>query len=204
MYTVYMHECTLYCFILVVCVGCPSGWHCCGKWWGKCVCKHPGWDSCCWKVPDAICHARNAACWVLKKALNLALTAAIWVVDNSRHLLDIAKGALYVARDVVHVAEYRLDAAIAYLEGVKKVYRIGVNAFNALNKFIPIQVINIREIYFRVGLDVASGGRFECRVIGTMMGLNINHKLKIDVHNICSIAMSLADIVVPGLSKYIC
>ena len=82
-------------------------------------------------------------------------------------------------------------------------YRIGVNALSALTSFLLTQIINIREIYFNVGLNVANGGRFQCRVMGTLMGQNININLDIDTRNIWSIARSLAEKALSGLSKFI-
>ena len=133
----------------------------------------------------------------------MALRVAIWVVDKSRHFLDIAKVALYIARGVVYAARSTLDIAIAFLEGVKITYRIGVNAISALANFVLTKIINIREIYFKVGLSVASGGVFECRVKGVLVGANINLHLKIDTRNIWSIAKSLAEKAFSGLSNFI-
>ena len=233
MHFVYNQESRNLClFILVVCVGCSRGWHCCGMVWNRCVCHRPGWDSCYHRVSDATCHAHNAACWALKRPLDLALKAAIWVVDKSRHALDVAKGALHVARGVVYAARQSLNAANAFLEGVKRLYSVGVNAISAharfiltqiinirdiyfnvgLNvanaisaraRFILTQIINIREIYFNVGLNVANGGRFQCRVTGTLMGQNININLDIDIRNVWSFAKSLAERALSGLSKFI-
>ena len=191
-------------FVLFVgCIGCPRGWHCCGRWWGRCVCWRPGWDSCCWRIPDLLCNILNGICSVARRALDLALRAAIWVVDKSRHVLDVAKEALYVARGVVKAARKTLDAAIAFLEGVKRLYRIGVKALDALASLSLTQIITIREIYFNVGLNVANGGRFQCRVIGTLMSWHFNSIMDIDTRNIWSIARSLAERAFSGLSKFI-
>ena len=104
---------------------------------------------------------------------------------------------------MVYAARRSLDVAIAFLEGVKRLYRIGVNALSALARFVLTQIINIREIYFNVGLNTASGGRFQCRVIGVLMGQHININLNIDTRNIWSIARSLAEKAFSGLSKFI-
>ena len=150
-----------------------------------------------------MCLARNAACWTLKKTLDAALRVAIWVVDKSRRVLDVAKGALYVARGVVYSARRSLDGAIGFLEGVKRSYRIGVKAISALANFTLTKIINIREIYFKVGLSVANGGKFQCRVTGVLMGRNTNLHLSINTRNVWLIARSLANKAISGLSKYI-
>lgn len=109
-----------------------------------------------------------------------------------------------MARGVVNVARHSLDVANVYLEGLKQFYGVGVSALDALDKFVPTQIIDIQEIYFSVGLDVANGGRFKCQVKGKAMGQEFTRKLDFDVNNLCPIAMSLADIAVPGLSSHIC
>ena len=167
------------------------------------MCKRPGWHSCCWRVPDVACHAANAACWVIRRAIDLALRAAISVVYNSRHILDVAKAALQVARGVVYVARLSLDVAIAFLDGVRYTYRVGVKAISAVVSFALTKIVNIREIYFKVGLGVASGGVFECRVKGVLMGGNIDVNLRINTRNIWSIIISLAEKAIPGLSGFI-
>ena len=185
------------------CIGCPRGWHCCGRWWGRCVCYRPGWHSCCWRIPDFACHAANAVCWAIRTAIDFALRVAMWVVHYSRHFLDIAKAALHIARGVVYVARHTLDLAIAFLDGVRHAYRVGVKAISAVISFALTKIINIREIYFKVGLGVASGGEFECRVKGVLLGGNIDINLRINTRNIWSIIRSLAERAIPGLSSFI-
>ena len=125
------------------------------------------------------------------------------MVDKSRHLLDVAKAALQVARGVVNAAKRSLDVAIAFLDGVRHTYRVGVKAITAVVNFALTKIINIREIYFKVGLGVANGGVFQCRVKAVLMGRNIDVNLKINTRNIWSIIKSLAERAIPGLSKFI-
>ena len=189
--------------LYTVCIGCPSGWVCCGRVWGACICTHPGWDSCCTRITDPICAVANAACWLLKKPIDLILQVAIVVVDKSRHLLDIAKAALSVVQGFVYAAKGILQGAIGFLEGVKVTYRVGVNAVSALASFVLTQIINIREIYFKVGLSAASGGAFQCRIKGVLMGNNLDVSLQFDTRNIWSLVKNLAERAVSGLSKFI-
>ena len=197
-----MWPCT--CSILyAVCIGCPSGWKCCKKVWGKCVCKRPGWDSCCTRAPEPSCELANKGCYGLKKAADLALSGAIKVVDKSRHTLNVAKVALTGAQGTVNFAKKGLDVVIAALEGVKRIYRVGVNAISSLANFALPKIINIREMYFKVGLRAASDGKFQCRVIGVLMGKSINVNVNFDIHNIGTIAKDLAELAVSGISKFI-
>ena len=86
--------------------------------------------------------------------------SAIVVVDKSFHSLDVAKVALTVAQGILHGAKVVLDGAIAFLEGVKITYKVGVSAITALVDFALTKLINIREIYFKVALGAASRGEF--------------------------------------------
>ena len=188
---------------LTVCIGCPRGWKCCGKVWGTCVCKRPKWNSCCKRITDPVCLGRNAACYALKKPLDFALTAAIRIVDKSKVALDVAKGALSVAKGIVNAAKRSLNVAIAFLERVKRTYRIGVNAISALTRFTLTKIINIRKMYFRVGLRLANGGKFQCRVEGVLLGRSINLSLSFNTRNIWSVGRALAERAISGLSKFI-
>ena len=125
------------------------------------------------------------------------------LVDKSRHSLDVAKAGLLVARGAVNNAKSLLDPAIAFLDQVKHTYRVGVKAITAVEKFAQPKIINIREIYFKVGLGVANGGVFQCRVKGVLMGKNFDMNLRIDTRNIWLIIKSLAERAIPGLSRFI-
>ena len=186
-----------------MCIGCPKGWKCCAKVWHKCICKRPGWDRCCKRIRNPVCLAKNAACWLLKKPLDLALRLAKVVVDKSRHILDIAKVALSVAQGALRGVQKLLDAAKAALEGIKIAYRVGVNALSALTKLVFTQIINIREVYFKVGLGAASGGEFACRIKGVLMGKNLNVNLQFNTKDIWSLVKHLAERAMSGLSKFI-
>ena len=167
------------------------------------MCKRPGWHSCCSRVTDIACTVANADCWVRKKAVDLALRAASWVVYKSRDALDIAKGALNVARGIVYGAKHSLGIANGFLEAVRVTYRIGVQAISAVDNFVQTQIINIRETYFKTGLSTANGGGFVCRVKGVLMGRNIDVNLKVDTRNVRSVARSLGENAISGLSKFI-
>ena len=189
-------------FFPPVCVGCFKLKKKCKL--GVCV-KVPVWDGCCDKVTDPACISHNTACAALKKPLELALKAAKETVDKSRKSLDAAKGALSAAQGVVDGAKKSLDAAVASLSAVRKTYRVGVEAISAINKFAQNnkQIINIHEMYFKVELSVANGGRFQCRVKGVLMGENINVNLDFDIRNPLKIAKLLGDRAISGLSKFI-
>ena len=185
-----------------MCVGCPSGWDCCGKAWGKCVCKHPGWDSCCTRVDDPKCVAENAGCALLKEPLEAVLKGAAAFVDESRGILEGAKAALSVAQGVVTAAKGSLDIAIAGLAAVRKTYRAGVEALSAFANFALTEIINIQEMYFKVALSVADGGEFQCRVKGVLMGNKIDLNLALNVRNPLELAKSLGEKAISGISGF--
>ena len=168
-----------------------------------CICKLPGWDSCCTRIKNPLCLAANAACWLLKKPLDLILQAAIFVVDKSRHVLDVAKVALTLAQGVLHTAKLALDAAIVVLEGVKITYKVGVKAISALVDFALTKILNIREMHFRVALGTAKGGEFECGIRGVVLGVNFNLRVKFNLFDIWSLIKYIAEQAISGLSKFI-
>ena len=190
-------------FPCIGCVGCPSGWRCVTRVWGKCVLSVPGWDSCCIKVKNPLCLVANAACWLLKKPLDLILQAAIFVVDKSRHVLDVAKVALTLAQGVLHTVKLGLDAANVVLEVIKVTYKIGVKAISALVDFALTKVLNIREMHFRVALGSAKGAEFECGVRGVLLGVNFNLRVKFNLFDIWSLIKFFAERAISGLSKFI-
>ena len=125
------------------------------------------------------------------------------VVDKSRHILDVAKGALTIAQGALRGVQKLLNAAKAVFKGIKIAYRVGVNALSALANFVLTQIINIREVYFKVGLGAASGGEFESRIKGVLMGQNLDVNLQFNTRNIWSLVKSLAERAMSGLSKFI-
>lgn len=155
------------------------------------------------RAPDIPCNAANLACRALRKTANLALRIAIAIVDKSRHILDVAKAALAIARGLVKAAKHTLDIAIGFLEVVKKTYSVGVKALSAVVNFVATKIIYIKEIYFKVGLNVAQGGVFQCRVKGVLMGNHINIYLKFDTKHILTIIKALGEKAIHGLSKFI-
>ena len=107
------------------------------------------------------CHAKNLACRVLKAGLRALFWIAEKVVQASKVTLHIANAALYVARGIVAVAKRTLYIAIAALEVVKRLYKLGIEATLLILKFGLGGIIDIRELYFKVGLGGAAVGEFE-------------------------------------------
>ena len=140
---------------------------------------------------------------MLKKPLDLILQGAIFIVDKSRHVLDVAKIALTVAQSILHGAKVVLDGAKLFLEGVKITYKIGVSAITALTDFVLTEIINIREIRFRVALSAAKGGEFMCGIKGVLLGQNVNLEVNFNTRDITSLIKSIADKVLSGLSSFI-
>ena len=108
-----------------------------------------------------------------------------------------------MAQGAVNAAKGVLDIAIAALEVVKVTYRVGVGAITAFARFALTQIINIREMYFKVSLSAADGGQFKCRIKGVLMGKNINVNLDFNTKNILSIAKSLGEKAVSGIAGFI-
>ena len=124
------------------------------------------------------------------------------MVDRSRVTLNIAKGALSAAQGIVNAGKRVLDLAVKALDVVRATYKVGVGALNAIAKFTLTKIINIKEMYFKVQLSAANGGKFQCRVKGVLVGRNININLSFDTRNILSIAKSLGEKAVSGISNF--
>ena len=95
-----------------------------------------------------------------------------------------------------------MDLAIGFLEGVKITYRVGVDALNAIAKFTLTEIINIREMYFKVELSVADGGVFQCRVKGVLLGNNIDLELTLNIRNPLELAKSLGEKAISGIKNF--
>lgn len=132
------------------------------------------------------------------------------ILENTLNALRSAKDSLYKAIDAfrkaemaVTIAKQSLDIAKTALDKVKNVYKVGVKAAKALRSFIATKIISIHEVYFKVALSVAESGKFQCRVKGVVVGRNLNVNLKFDVRDVLSIAKSLGEKVISGISDFI-
>ena len=185
-----------------VCIGCPSGWTCCGTAWGTCVCTRPGWNSCCTRIPDPACEAANVACAALKEPIKLALRAAEEVVDSSRVTLDGLKAALTPLKAAVEAAKAVVKVAEEALEGLKVTFATALQAADAIVAFGLNGLISIREISFNVNLDVAAGGSFSGSVRAVFVGAaEVTVSFNINLFDITSMATQLADHIGSGFSS---
>ena len=178
---------------LLVCVGCPDGFTCCGTVWGTCVCTRPKWNSCCFRSPDPICEAENAACLALKEPIKASLSLAEKAVDASRVTLEVAKAALIAAEGPLAAAEQSVNAAQGVLDGIEAAYAAGLKAADFIAKLGINGLISIREISFDVSLGVASGGSFSGSVTAVFGGAaEVTVSFNINLYDITSMAKELA------------
>ena len=251
-----------------MCIGCPRGWICCGRAWGKCICKKPGWNSCCTRTIDPACKSANAACSLLKSRHGVSTNAkannffkeigcgikegvkkaghgikkgfkkvchsiknrvqqvrhgikntsnkvssgirrgfqtvtsvALKTLNEARDSLNKAEDVLKKARDNVSFAKKAWYEAKKALNDLKKT--VGAIALKTLKTLSSNKIINIIEMNFKVELRKAVGGRFECEVKGILFGKHFSKHLDFDTRNILSLAKSLADKAIRGLSKFI-
>lgn len=182
-----------HCVSLSVCVGCPNGFTCCGKVFGKCVCKRPKWKNCCTRSPDPVCESENAACVALKEPIKLTLKAAEEAVDASRYTLEASEAAFLTAEGAVLTAEQSVNAAQGVLDGVEATYAAGLQAAEFIAKLGINGLISIREISFDVSLGVAAGGSFSGSVTAVFGGAaEVTVSFNIDLYDISSMAKELA------------
>ena len=185
-----------------VCIGCPNGWTCCGKVWGKCACKRPKWKSCCKRVPDPTCEAENAACLALKKPLEASLIVAEEAVKEARNTLNAAKAALIPLEAAVTTAQGVLTAAEAALSGVEAAHAVGFQAFNDIARLGLNGLISIRKISFNVRLDVAAGGSFSVSVRAVFLGAaKTTVTVDFNLRDITAMARQLANHIGNGFSS---
>ena len=186
-----------------VCVPAPCGTTCKQHLFGTCVIYLPTFSSCCFKSPDPVCETAKAACNAARATAKGVLKAAEKIVEGSKVTLDAANGVLEGAKGVVSAAKHTLDVANAALEAAKVTYKVGADAATAIVRFALNDLFNIKSITFDVTLSAASGGSFSASVSARILGNNVNVSLKIDVHNIVSMAKQLADKAIGGLSKFV-
>ena len=94
------------------CTPCPKGFTCCGKAFGKCICKRPKIGSCCIEIPDPVCEGKNAAYLTLKKPIEIALKGAKVIGNTAQGRLNAAKAALIILQIAVTAAQTVVDGAI--------------------------------------------------------------------------------------------
>ena len=197
--------CTIMLFLAVeVCLPCITGTTCCApKVWGKCPLPCPKFGTCCSSVDDLICVTANTACAGLKATAKGVLKTAQGILQGTKLTLNAAKAVLEVAKKPVTAAQAILDGVNVILEQVKKAYEAGTKAASFIVQFTLTKILSISKMYFKVELSAASGGKFQCRVKGVLVGNNFNSYFMFDTNNIFGIAKSLADRAASGVSKYI-
>jgi hypothetical protein len=184
------------------CIPCPKGTTCCGKVWGRCVCRRPKFGKCCSSVPNAACHAKNAGCYALKKPIQASLRGARAIINTARHTLNAANAALVPLRGAVKAAQLAVKGAEQGLRGVKAAFAVGLKASNIIAKVGLNGLISIREIRFRASLAVASGGSFSGSVRARFAGAaETTVRLRINLRNVKSMAKQLVSRIGSGFSR---
>lgn len=184
-----------------VCFGCFDGTSCCGRIFGRCVCRRPRWNGCCRRVTDPICLAGNTACRGLRATISATLSSARRVVDESRRSLDAANAALNGARGVVNTAQVGLRAANLALEAAQRTYQVGSRAAAEIARVGVNGLISIREIQFDAELSVAAGGSFSGKVTASFLGTaDVTVSLNINMNDVAAMARQLANQIGDGLS----
>ena len=185
-----------------VCIGCFDGTYCCARAWGKCVLRCPEWDSCCSRISDPICEAENVACEALKAPIQVALAAARELVESTGDTLQVANYGLAFAEAALTVAEEGVNAAQDFLDGIESTYAVGLKVAESIAEVGLNGLVDIREISFDVGLDVASGGAFFASVRAVFAGAaEVTISLDINLYDITSMVKDLADRIGDGFSS---
>lgn len=150
------HTCNI---LTLVCIKYPAGMKC--SWRRGCRVK---FKKSCKRIGNPLCYARNVAC----KGMKRTIQGSIWVVQRtvraSSRVLSLAKVASRVARAAISSVRYIFYGFQRALQTVKRLYRLGVQAFTAIVNFGLGGIINIREVSFNVALGAAMDGKFTARI----------------------------------------
>ena len=162
----------------------------------------PRWDGCCTRITDPVCETANAGCYVLKEPIKALLATARDAVDNSRVVLDVARGALQLAREAARGAEHTVDLANAALEAAQATYQVGLQVADLITTLglAANRLVSIKEITFDAVLGDANAGRFSGNLRGCLAGNEVSIGMSINLYDITEMAKNLADRVVRGVS----
>lgn len=126
-----------------MCIGCPSAWICCGHKWGKCICKKPGWNSCCKRIIDPACKSANAACSRLRSAHGVSTD----VLYKASFWKKIKKGVKKIKKKVHHGIKKGLQKVRhGITKGVKKLSSGIKRGFNTIKSFALKAVKRARDL----------------------------------------------------------
>lgn len=138
--------------------------------------------------------------WIANKAMD----AAKWTVQQSSHVLDLAKDALTIAEGAVDGAEGCLDLAVDVLKGVGEACKLALALAQAIKDFGEgiEKIIKIEEITFDTKLSEANIGSFDVTLKGSFLGVEKTLELYIDLKSIASICKQLAEHIGEGFGKF--
>ena len=188
--------------LFAVCVGCFDGTTCCGRAWGRCVCRRPRWNGCCTRITDPTCEAANAACTALKEPISLALRGAEALVQTTSNTLDVANAAISGLQQAVNVAQLGVTGAEEAVRTVQTTFAAGLQAADFITRLTVNGLISIREISFDVALSAAAGGSFSGSITAAFAGASeTTVSLQVNLYDITSMASQLANHIGNGLSS---
>ena len=194
-------------FQTLACVGCPGPWKCIKrvKIWGKrkCIFGKPSWRSCCKRITNPVCIARNLGCKGLRATALAGLKGARYLVGKSKGILNAANVVLRGAEHIVRISKRSLDIVNAFLEGVKRTYQAGTKALSAITSFTLGGVFDIREVSFDVALSAAATGHFRASIVVSIFRKVKRFTLNINLRNILSFIKTIGERVIHGLKKFL-
>ena len=175
-------------FLILVCIGCSRNWR---------------WNSCCFRIHNAVCLAKNAACKLLRAAAIAGLRVARHLVGKSRGILHVVNAVLRGAQHVVRISKRSLDIVNAVLEGVKRAYQAGTKALSAVAKYGLGGVFDIRRVSFDVALSTAATGHFRASIVVSIFRKLKRFSLNINLRDILSFVRKIGERVIKGLKKFL-
>ena len=188
--------------LFTVCVPFLCGCGCEVRVWKKCVIPCLEFSDCCFKIPDPICLLENAGCYILRGLAEVA----ILVIEAA---LLIAEGVLLLAEEAIHGlavivdnSRFVLDAAKGILTAVEATVSVGLAALEAASKFFLTGIINIEAIGFDVQLSAFSHGSISAYVEASFFGSEVVRlEVTLPIINPLAIVKDLAEKAIPGLGR---
>ena len=159
-------------------------------------------SDCCFKIPDPICLLENAGCYILRGLAEVA----ILVIEAA---LLIAEGVLLLAEEAIHGlavivdnSRFVLDAAKGILTAVEATVSVGLAALEAASNFFLTGIINIKAIGFDVQLSAFSHGSISAYVEASFFGSEVVRlEVTLPIINPLAIVKDLAEKAIPGLGR---
>ena len=198
----HFHHSVLSVLSVLACVPFLCGCGCGVRVWRKCVLPCIRWSSCCFTIPDPICIHYNSDCFASRLQFESLIPPAQALLPVIEAALVVLEAAQLAAEVAVEAAKLVLEGAKAALEAVKWTLRYGIQALEAITRFLLTGIINITEIGFDVRLGLFSHGKISVHVdVSFFRSSPQRLQLTLPIFNPLAIVKDLVARAIPGLGR---